>query len=118
MIRTRQIRWLAPLAAALGVLLMMAAAQAQAPAPKGKSYPFRGKVEKIDVKTKTLTVNGENVQGWMSAMTMTYTPDKEDVVTHVKVGDEITAKVYEGNFSTLYDVQVVPPKSKAPPDKK
>jgi Cu/Ag efflux protein CusF len=95
------------------VLLLLSAAHAQ---PKGKAYAFRGKVEKIDTKAKTLTVNGENVQGWMSAMTMTYSPDKEDVVTHVKVGDEITAKVYEGDFKTLYDVQVVPPK--APPAKK
>ena len=44
--------------------------------------------------------------------------DKEDAVTHVKVGDEITAKVYEGDYKTLYDVQVVPPKDKTPPAKK
>jgi Cu/Ag efflux protein CusF len=65
-----------------------------------------------------MAVNGENVQGWMPAMTMTYGVDKEDVVTHVKVGDQITAKVYEGDFKTLYDVKVVPPKDKAPPAKK
>ncbi|MEP7305844.1 MAG: copper-binding protein [Acidobacteriota bacterium] len=110
--RTRLAAWLG---AALSVLLLVSVAHAQ---PKGKSFPFRGKVEKIDAKTKTLTVNGENVQGWMSAMTMTYTADKDDVVTTVKVGDEITAKVYEGDFKTLYEVQVVPPKSKAPPAKK
>jgi Cu/Ag efflux protein CusF len=104
------------LGAAFGVLLLLSVVHAQ---PKGKAFDFRGKVEKVDAKAKTLTVNGETVQGWMAAMTMTYTPDKEDVVTHVKVGDEITAKVYEGNFNTLYDVQVVPPKSKdAPPAKK
>ena len=116
MSRTRTHRLAISLGAALGVLLLLSVAHAQ---PKGKAYAFRGKVEKIDTKAKTLTVNGENVQGWMAAMTMTYSPDKEDVITHVKVGDEITAKVYEGNFSTLYDVQVVPPKSKdAPPAKK
>jgi Cu/Ag efflux protein CusF len=87
--------------------------------PKGKKeYVFRGKVESIDAKSKTMAVNGENVQGWMPAMTMTYGVDKEDVVTHVKVGDQITAKVYEGDFKTLYDVKVVPPKDKAPPAKK
>jgi Cu/Ag efflux protein CusF len=111
----RRNRWTTSLGAALGVLLLLSVTHAQ---PKGKAFAFRGKVEKIDTKTKTLTVNGENVQGWMAAMTMTYTPDKEDVISQVKVGDEITAKVYEGNFNTLYEVQVVPPKSKAPPAKK
>ena len=115
MIRLPRVRLAAVCGTALGLLLMVSMVHAQ---PKGKAYAFRGKVEKVDAKAKTLTVNGENVQGWMSAMTMTYTPDKEDVVTHVKVGDEITAKVYEGDFKTLYEVQVVPPKSKAPPAKK
>jgi len=95
------------------------AAQTKSEPPKGKKeYTFRGKVESIDLKTKTMSVNGENVQGWMPAMTMTYGVDKEDAVTRVKVGDQITAKVYEGDLKTLYDVQVVPPKSKAPPAKK
>ena len=115
MSRPRQTRFATSLGAVLGVLLLVFVAHAQ---PKGKSFPFKGKVEKVDAKAKTLTVNGESVQGWMSAMTMTYSADKEDVLTQVKAGDEITAKVYEGDFKTLYEVQVVPPKSKAPPAKK
>jgi Cu/Ag efflux protein CusF len=82
------------------------AAQPAAPAGK-KEHVFRGKVQVVDPKAKTLTVNGENVEGWMSAMTMTYSADKPDVYDKVKPGDEITAKVYEGDFATLYDVQVV-----------
>jgi len=82
--------------------------QAPAAAPAGKKeHVFRGKVEGVDPKAKTLTVNGENVEGWMSAMTMQYSADKPDVYDKVKVGDQITAKVYDGNFGTLYDVQVV-----------
>src|SRR5262245_59709220 len=83
-----------------------------------KEYTFRGKIEKIDSTAKTLTVNGEKVDGWMAAMTMTYAVDKADVLKNVKAGDQITAKVYEGDFKTLYDVQVVPPKGNAPPAKK
>jgi hypothetical protein len=51
----------------------------------------------------------------MDAMSMNYVPDKEDVLKKVKVGDQITAKVYDGDFRTLYDIQVVaakPPETK------
>jgi len=87
----------------------------QAPAPAAAKTPpagkpehvFRGKIEAVDPKAKTLMVNGENVEGWMAPMTMQYSADKPDVYDKVKVGDQITAKVYDGDFSTLYDVQVV-----------
>jgi Cu/Ag efflux protein CusF len=99
---------------ALIMLLLLPAVHAQS---GKKEHAFRGKVEKVDAKAKTLSVNGEDVPGWMSAMTMTYGVDKEDVINHVKVGDQITAKVYDGDFKTLHDVKVVPPRSEAPPKK-
>jgi Cu/Ag efflux protein CusF len=88
------------------------AAQNKTAPPAGKKeHVFNGKVEKIDVANKTFTVKGQKVEGWMDAMTMNYAPDKEDVLKKVKVGDEITAKVYDGDFRTLHDVQVVAPKA-------
>jgi Cu/Ag efflux protein CusF len=114
--RTRRARLAAVIGVVLGVALLLPTAHARQAGKK--EYTFRGKVEKIDTKAKTLTVDGENVQGWMSAMTMTYGVDKEDVIGHVKVGDQITAKVYEGDARTLYDVKVVPPKSNTAPPKK
>jgi len=96
----------------LGIMLALCLSTASAQQGGKKEHAFRGKVEKVDPKAKTLTVNGENVEGWMAAMTMTYAVDKEDVLTKVKAGDQITAKVYDGDFKTLHDVQVAPAKDK------
>jgi Cu/Ag efflux protein CusF len=101
------------LAAAM-VVLFLSAAQAQNSNAGKKSFTFKGKVEKVDVAAKKITVNGEKVEGWMDSMTMLYAVDKEDVLKKLKVGDQITAKVYEGDFMVLHDVQVVP-EAKAPP---
>jgi len=73
---------------------------------KAKSYTFHGKV--TAVTEKGLTVNGEKVEGWMDAMTMTYPVDKPDVLKIVKVGDQIMATVYEGDM-TLHQVMTMPP---------
>ncbi|HJT70803.1 MAG TPA: TolC family protein [Terriglobales bacterium] len=72
-----------------------------------KSFAFRGKVGSVDAATKRLTVTNEPIEGWMGAMTMGYRVDKDEVFSRVKAGDQITATVYEGDF-TLYNVQVVP----------
>jgi Cu/Ag efflux protein CusF len=96
------------------VVLCLTAAGAAQQAGK-KEHQFKGKVEKIDAKANTMSVAGENVPGWMGPMTMTYKVDKPaDAITKVKVGDQITAKVYDGDFATLYDVQIVPPKDGKP----
>jgi Cu/Ag efflux protein CusF len=93
----------------VGVFLSCGYAQQdkKAPAAAKKEYVFKGKVEKIDLTNKSFVVNGEKVEGWMGAMTMSYAPDKEDVLKKVKVGDQITAKVYENDFKVLHEVQVV-----------
>src|SRR5215813_9163186 len=85
------------------------AGQGKTPPAGKKEHVFKGKVEKIDVANKTFTVSGQKVEGWMDAMTMNYAPDKEDVLKKLKV--------YDGDFRTLYDIQVVPakPADKAAP---
>ena len=55
---------------------------AAAQAAKGE-HAFKGVVQKIDEKAKSLTVDGENVPGWMMAMTMSYTADKEEVFSYL-----------------------------------
>jgi Cu/Ag efflux protein CusF len=75
--------------------------------PNGtKVHTFRGTVEKIDGTTGMMTVSGENVPGWMGPMTMNYRVEKPENAT-IKVGDHISAKVYDGDFTTLHEVRVV-----------
>jgi Cu/Ag efflux protein CusF len=71
-----------------------------------REHAFQGKVESVDVKARTLTVDGDKVEGWMTAMRMTYRVDQVDVLTRVKPGDRITATVYDGDFATLHGVRV------------
>jgi Cu/Ag efflux protein CusF len=111
--RTKQYARNAALLAA-AVCLFLATALAQTGGAGKKSYTFKGKVEKVDVAAKKISVNGEKVEGWMDSMTMLYSVDKEDVLKKLKAGDQITAKVYEGDFMVLHDVQVLP-ETKAPP---
>jgi len=73
-----------------------------------KSFTFHGKVESIDAPSKSMTVNGEKVEGWMDAMSMKYQVDNADVFKTVKVGDSIEATVYDGDYK-LYKVHVVMP---------
>ncbi|HEY4363407.1 MAG TPA: copper-binding protein [Bryobacteraceae bacterium] len=96
--------------AILGALLLCLCLPVMNAQPKGKkSFAFRGKVEKVDMATKKLTVANEAIEGWMGAMTMGYAVDKPDeVLKAVKAGDQITATVYDGDY-VLYNVKVAPP---------
>src|SRR5436190_24121485 len=90
----------------MAFLLVMGAAGQQ---PKGKSHVLEGKVEAV--QATMLTVNHGKVEGYMDAMTMPYKVDKPDLLKNVKVGDQIKATVYDGDY-TLYDIHVVPKQAK------
>jgi Cu/Ag efflux protein CusF len=93
------------LAAALAAATLFAASTYAQDSAKGKPMTFHGKVEAVT--DKGLTVNGEKLEGWMDAMTMSYPVDKPDVLKKVKVGDTIMATVYKGDI-TLHNVMVMP----------
>ena len=73
---------------------------------KPAGLTLTGKVEGVSESTGKLTVNHGNVEGWMGAMTMAYRVDKPEILKRLKVGDQIKATVYKGDF-TLHDVEVV-----------
>jgi len=97
-------------------LAAVVALRAQNPPPAKKQFAFKGKVEKVDEANKYVSVNNENIPGWMMSMTMSYKVDKpsEGTLDKLKPGDQITATVYDGDFQTLYNVKIAPP----PPAKK
>jgi Cu/Ag efflux protein CusF len=100
------------IAGAIGVTpLVLDAQQAGKPA-----HAFTGKVERVDARAGTLVVDGDNVAGWMGAMTMTYRVDKREILTQLKPGDRITATVYDGDITTLHDVKIVAAKPAANSD--
>lgn len=70
-----------------------------------KVFTFHGKIESINAAEKSMSINGENVDGWMAAMTMIYPVDNADVFKTAKVGDNIEATVYQDDY-TLYNVRV------------
>jgi Cu/Ag efflux protein CusF len=78
-----------------------------APQSQRKEHTFSGTVKKVDANTGKLTVDGESVPGWMAKMTMAYRVSATKTPMP-KAGDHITAKVYDGDFQTLYDVRVAP----------
>ncbi|HEY7334145.1 MAG TPA: copper-binding protein [Bryobacteraceae bacterium] len=93
------------LAAALALTGLLAANTNAQDKAKGQPMTFHGKVEAVT--DKGLTVNGEKLEGWMDAMTMSYPVDKPEVLKKVKVGDTIMATVYKGDI-TLHNVMVMP----------
>ena len=99
-----------------GIMLCLLISAVHAQQSEKKAYTFRGKVEQVNASTKRLTIHSEPIEGWMGEMTMGFAVDNDAVFDRVKAGDQITAKVYEGDF-ILHDVQVVSPRTVVvPPD--
>jgi len=58
---------------------------------------FHRKVERVDTIGKSLKAYGEEVKGWMAAITMKYGVDDRSVLRKGKPGDHLKATVYDGD---------------------
>lgn len=74
-------------------------------APAKKSYTFHGKIVSVNKDTQALTIDGEEVKGWMAAMTMNYKVDNPSIIDTLKPGDHIAATVYDGDY-ILHNVKL------------
>lgn len=76
-------------------------------APQPKRYHLNGKVVSVDKASKMLNVDGEDIPGFMSAMTMPYEVKPESQLGQLKPGDAITADVVvQDDKAWLEDIAV------------
>jgi protein SCO1 len=73
-----------------------AATQSQQPQSQLQRYDLKGKVVSIDKAGKNVTVDHEDIPGFMGAMTMAYPVKDEHLLDTLSSGDQITAKVVSG----------------------
>lgn len=58
-----------------------------------KQYKLDGVVRSLNSQAKTVTVDGQKVEGWMDAMTMDYPVKDPKELTELQVNEHINATV-------------------------
>ena len=75
--------------------------------PVAKRYHLKGKVVSVDKRARMVNVDGEEIPGFMSAMTMPYMFKDSTDLAKLKAGDHITADiVINGSKTWLENVQM------------
>ena len=77
---------------------------------------MRGEVIRVDPSAQLATIKGEEIQGWMPAMTMEYPVKDKQEFQKLKAGEQIQAKVLvQGADYWLADVSEAAPAPAPPP---
>jgi protein SCO1/2 len=63
------------------------------PQQQARRYPLRGRIVAVKAATNALTIDGDDIPGFMSAMTMDYSVRSAQSLTGLSPHDEITADV-------------------------
>jgi protein SCO1/2 len=58
-----------------------------------KRYPFTGRVISLDTHEKSAVIDGDNIPGFMDAMTMSYKMKPPTMLNQISPGDSISAEV-------------------------
>jgi protein SCO1/2 len=70
-----------------------AAAQPRTTPEGAKVYQLKGKIVAVKADQNSLAIDGEDIPGFMSAMTMDYSVKSKDSIAGLKAGDAITADI-------------------------
>lgn len=85
---------------------------------KAKRYPLKGKIISVDKQAHMLNVDGEDIPGFMSAMTMPYPVKPENELDKLSAGESITADVVvQGDQAWLENIAVTGQNTSASPNK-
>jgi protein SCO1 len=61
--------------------------------PAAKRYPFTGRIVSIDAQNQSALIDGDDIPGFMEAMTMSYKIKPSSVLAQLARGDTISAEV-------------------------
>lgn len=62
-----------------------------------KRYPFKGKIVSVDAMSKSASIDGADIPGFMSAMTMSYEIHPDSDLQKLHAGDSIQADIVVDN---------------------
>ena len=76
-------------------------------APKEKVYDVKGKVKAVEPDKKSVTLDHEEIPGFMQAMEMKFSVENAASLTDIKVGDQVHGKlkVKSGGDYVLTDLR-------------
>jgi protein SCO1/2 len=106
------------LAVCLLTALLAVGCGGRRPATGAKSYPLKGTVVAVDPAERTVTIDHEEIEGFMPAMTMDFVVLEEDapLLDAVAPGDEITARLVVPDSRYWIEDLVVVKKGTADPN--
>jgi protein SCO1/2 len=84
----------------------------QAKDTTAKRYNLTGRVVSIDKSTRSINVDGDEIPGFMAAMTMPYQVKDAGVLEKLSPGDQIKAEIVMGNDGAY--LENIAPAQKAP----
>jgi protein SCO1/2 len=79
-----------------------------------KRYALTGRVVSIDKPSQSITVDGDEIPGFMAAMTMPYQVKDASTLEKLSPGDQIKAEIVVGNDEAYLENIVVVKKATSP----
>lgn len=87
---------------------------ADAQPPSVKRYNLNGRVVSVDKPAQSISVDGNEIPGFMAAMTMTYQVKDAGVFDKLSPGDQIKAEIVMGNDGAYLENVVETQKAASP----